>query len=85
MIKEKLTKQLVEKFGIDGNGKLGLGRKGTKITVEEFEAWSGVKLTRGQENEYGGEDSYITLIDEDGEDFNLTLEVQDSIITHSYY
>ena len=80
MIKEKLTKQLVERFGIDGNGKLA-----EVITVEEFERLSGVKLQNGQENEYGGEDFYVTLADEDGEDFNLTLEVQNDIITHSYY
>lgn len=85
----KLTRQLKERFGMDGNGKLEevewLGREGKEITVEEFEVWSGAKLENGQSNEHGTEDFKITLIDEKSDDFEMTLEVKNGIITHCYY
>ena len=86
---KKLTQELKERFGMDGNGILEkvewLGREGTDITVEEFEKWSGAKLENGQENEYDGVDYKLTLIDEQSDDFELALEVKDGVITHSYY
>ena len=84
-----LKVELVERFGMDGNGILAktnwLGRDNSKVTVEEFEAWSGAKLNKRTSNEYGSEDCKITLIDEKDDDFEMTVEIKDEIITHSYY
>lgn len=86
---KKLKKELMERFGMDGCGVLEevewLGREGQKITVEEFESWSGASLDRRQQNEYGSEDSSIVLIDEAGNDFPIALEISNEVITHSYY
>lgn len=88
-MKKKLKQELLERFGIDGNGELKkvewLGRDANEITVEEFENWSGAELSDGQCTEYDSEDFRVVLIDEDGEDFELTLEVKNGIITHSYF
>ena len=73
---KKLTIEMLEEFGMDGNGILK-----TAVTVEDFEKWSCIKLENGQENEYGQVDYKLTLIDGDF----ITLEVQDNVITHSYY
>ena len=74
---------------MDGAGKLAetnwLGRDNGKVTVEEFEAWSGAKLDKRTSNEYDTEDCKITLIDENDDDFEITLEIKDEKITHSYY
>lgn len=84
-----LKKSLAERFGIDGNGILAqtewLGRDNTKVTVEEFELWSGAKLNNRKGNDYDSEDCKITLIDEAGDDLEITLEIKDEVITHSYY
>ena len=84
-----LKVELVERFGMDGAGKLAetnwLGRDNSKVTVAEFEAWSGAKLTNRTSNEYGTEDCTITLIDEKCDDLEMTLEIKDEIITHSYF
>ena len=84
-----LKAELVERFGMDGDGFLAktewLGRDNSRVTVEEFEAWSGAKLTNRRANEYGSEDCDITLIDEKDEDFEMTVEIKDETITHSYY
>ena len=86
---KKLTTELKERFGITGNGKLTKvdwsGREGTDITVSEFEAWSGATCNKRQSNEEGTEDCKLTLIDEKNEDFTLTLEIKNEVITHSYY
>lgn len=86
---KKLTTELKERFGMDGSGMLEkiewLGRKGTDITVKEFELWANVKLENGQNNEFGTEDFKLILIDEKAEDFELTLEVSNGVITHCYY
>ena len=90
-MKKGLTVELCERFGMDGNGKLAKvewsGRNGNEITVKEFEAWSGVKLESfpSQSTEFSSTDYKITLIDEQDEDFDLTLEVKNGVITHSYY
>ena len=84
-----LKSELVERFGMDGDGKLAptnfLGRNNSKVTVEEFEAWSGAKLNNRTSNEYGSEDCKITLIDEKDDNFEMTVEIKDEIITHCYY
>ena len=84
-----LKMELVERFGMDGAGKLAetswLGRDNSKVTVEEFEIWSGAKLDKRTSNEYDTEDCKITLIDENNDDLEITLEIKDEEITHSYY
>ena len=84
-----LKMELVERFGMDGAGKLAetdwLGRDNSNVTVEEFEIWSGAKLDKKTSNEYDTEDCKITLINENGDDFEITLEIKDEEITHSYY
>lgn len=86
---KSLKKELMERFGMDGCGVLEkvewLGRKGTEITVEEFESWSGTALDYRVENEHGTEDCQVTLIDENCEDFDITLEIKNEVITHSYF
>ena len=74
-----LKMELVERFGMDGNGKID-----TEVSVEEFEAWFGVKLDKRISNEYDTEDCRIT-IDENDDDFKITIEIKDEIITHCYY
>lgn len=84
-----LKMELVERFGMDGAGKLSetnwLGRDNSKVTVEEFEAWSGAKLNKRTSNGYNTEDCKITLIDEKDDDFEMTVEIKDEVITHCYY
>ena len=84
-----LKVELVERFGMDGDGVLATtnwtGRNNSKITVEEFEAWSGAKLNNRKSNEYGTEDCNVTLIDEKCDDFKITVEIKDEVITHCYY
>lgn len=85
-----LKMELVNRFGMDGAGELAetkwLGRdNNSKVTVEEFEAWSGAKLTNRKANEYGTEDCKVNLIDEKDEDFEMTVEIKDEVITHCYY
>ena len=86
---KNLKMELIERFGMDGAGKLAetnwLGRDNSKVTVEDFEAWSGAKLDKRTSNEYGAEDCKITLINENDDDFEITLEIKDEEITHSYY
>ena len=79
----KIKEELKKKLGIDGQGRIDK----RNITVKEFEELYKVSLSRRQQNEYGTEDCTITLtlIDEEGEDFSLTLEIENEIITHSYY
>lgn len=83
-----LKKELAERFGMDGNGILAktnwLGRDNSKVTVEEFELWSGAKLDKRTSNEYDSEDCTITLIDENCDDLEITVEIKDEIITHCY-
>lgn len=68
-----LRKELTKR-GIDGNGEMEKGLK-----VSEFEAFSGAKLNKD------GENCCVTLIDEECNDFTLTLEIKNEVITHSYY
>ena len=86
---KSLKKELVERFGMDGDGVLAktnwLGRDNSQVTVEEFEAWSGAKLTHRKSNEYDSEDCKITLIDEKDDDFEMTVEIKNEVITHCYY
>lgn len=84
-----LKMELLKRFGIDGNGELAdsdLFCRNTKaVTVKEFEIWSGANLDNRVVNEYGSEDCKITLIDENCEDFEMNLEINNEIITHSYF
>jgi len=86
---EHLKTELEKRFGADGNGKLlkknSFGQDLKPVTVEAFEAWSGESLENRKGNEYGTEDAVVILIDEQGDDFELTLEIEKEIITHSYY
>lgn len=86
---KNLKVELVKRFGMDGAGKLVetnlLSRDNSKVIVEEFEAWSGAKLDKRTSNEYNTEDCKITLIDEKDDDFEMTVEIKDEVITHCYY
>lgn len=75
----RLQDELIERFGMDGNGKMDMD-----IDVKAFEDWSGAKLDRRSSNEFGTEDCHVVLIDR-GSDFDLTLEIKDDKITHSMY
>ena len=79
-----LKKELVERFGMDGNGILVKIGRDNSVTVEEFELWSGAKLDKRTANEYDSEDCTITLIDENCDDLEITVEIKDEIITHCY-
>ena len=73
---------LVEKFNMDGNGKLE-----KSVKVSDFEQYSRIDLKKckRETNEYGGDDILIKVLDEDGSDIYITIEVNKGYVTHSYY
>lgn len=83
MIKEKLTTMLNRCFKMDGNGILE-----TPVSIEQYEAQTGADITKTGTiitNEYGSQDWKHELIDENCDDFAITLEVKDGFITHCYF
>ena len=78
-----LKKELTKKFGMDGNGLME-----KSVSVKEFEIWSGATLDRRSSNEYDSEDCTITLIsapDDGSDELEITLEIENEVITHCYY
>ena len=79
LIKEKLIQ-----MGLDGNGKNVKG----SISKTKFENATGVCLTSDMfnANEYGTQDAKIWITEENGEEFSITIEInEEGEITHSYY
>ena len=77
-IKEKLINR-----GFEGDGKLERG-----CSQSEFENLTGVALESSsfESNEYGTQDVRAYIVDEEGEEFYLDLEIgEDGFITHCYH
>ena len=77
-IKEKLINR-----GLDGNGILK-----RELSQSQFEIITGVSLSSDMftSNEFGTQDANIYIIEEDGEEFQIKVEInEEDFITHSYY
>ena len=77
-IKEKLINR-----GFEGNGKLD-----RECSKSEFEFLTGVSISNDMfsENEFGTQDAKVWITEEDGEEFKITVEInEEDFITHCYY
>ena len=77
-IKQKLIAR-----GFNKNGKLE-----RECSQSEFETITGVALESSsfESNEYGTQDVRVYIVDEEGEEFYLDLEIgEDGFITHCYH
>lgn len=83
MFIKKSLKSILANVGITGDGKLE-----NALSLEDYRRATGadIKITGSiKSNEYGSQDWTHDLIDENCDDFSITVEVKDGFITHSYF
>ena len=59
-----------------------------ECSKSEFENLTGVSLSNDMfsENEFGTQDAKVWITEEDGEEFKITIEInEEDFITHCYY
>ena len=80
---KRSLKSILASVGITGDGKLE-----NDLSLEDYRRATGADIKKTgivKSNEYGSEDWTHELIDENCDDFSITVEVKNGFITHSYF